>query len=65
MGKAETQGISTFYHSQVEELEFVCREKARNLRRLEAQRNDWNTRGGILFLSSLCCELTRDLLPCS
>merc|ERR1711862_98941 len=44
MGKVETQGINTFYHSKIEELELQVREKSKNLRRLEAQRNDWNSR---------------------
>jgi len=41
---AETQGINTFYHSKIEELELTCRDRERNLRRLEAQRNEWNSR---------------------
>ena len=40
----ETQGIPTFYKSKIEELELTCREQARNIRRLEAQRNEWNMR---------------------
>lgn len=44
--RVETQGISTFYNSKIEELEIACRERARNLRRLEAQRNEWNSKGG-------------------
>ena len=49
MGKVETQGINTFYHSKIEELELQVREKSKNLRRLEAQRNDWNSRGLYLY----------------
>lgn len=41
----DTQGINTFYNSKIEELELTCRERARNLRRLEAQRNEWNSKG--------------------
>ena len=46
----ETQGIPTFYKSKIEELELTCREQARNIRRLEAQRNEWNMRGNFFII---------------
>lgn len=44
LSSSQSQGINTFYSSEIEELELTCRERAKNLRRLEAQRNEWNTR---------------------
>eukprot|EP00011_Vannellida_sp_DIVA3-517-6-12_P009138 CAMPEP_0114617920 /NCGR_PEP_ID=MMETSP0168-20121206/7443_1 /TAXON_ID=95228 ORGANISM="Vannella sp., Strain DIVA3 517/6/12" /NCGR_SAMPLE_ID=MMETSP0168 /ASSEMBLY_ACC=CAM_ASM_000044 /LENGTH=394 /DNA_ID=CAMNT_0001829065 /DNA_START=21 /DNA_END=1202 /DNA_ORIENTATION=- len=44
MAGKETEGIRAFYESKIAELEVVCREKAQNLRRLAAQRNEWNTK---------------------
>ena len=38
----QTAGISSYYQGKIEELEAVFREKAQNLRRLEAQRNELN-----------------------
>jgi ATP-dependent 26S proteasome regulatory subunit len=38
----QTAGIHSYYHGKIEELEAVFREKAQNLRRLEAQRNELN-----------------------
>jgi len=38
----QTAGIHSYYHGKIEELESVFREKAQNLRRLEAQRNELN-----------------------
>jgi len=38
----QTAGIHSYYQAKIEELESVYREKAQNLRRLEAQRNELN-----------------------
>lgn len=38
----QTAGIHSYYQGKIEELEAVFREKAQNLRRLEAQRNEIN-----------------------
>jgi 26S proteasome regulatory subunit T6 len=37
-----TAGVQSYYLGKIEELEAVFREKAQNLRRLEAQRNELN-----------------------
>jgi len=42
MGK---QGLYSYYQQKIEELEVTLREKEQNVRRLEAQRNEWNSRG--------------------
>lgn len=46
-GKRE--GIKTYYKARIEQLEIVKNEKIMNLRRLEAQRNELNTKGFIFF----------------
>lgn len=38
-------GLRSYYRAKIEELELQCRDKQLNLRRLEAQRNDYNTKG--------------------
>lgn len=38
-------GIRSYYLQKIEEAEVICREKAQNLRRLEAQRNELNAKG--------------------
>lgn len=43
MGKQE--GIKSYYLQKIEEAEVLFREKQLNLRRLEAQRNELNTKG--------------------
>lgn len=43
MGQGD--GIYSYYQSKIEELEVVVREKTQNLRRLEAQRNELNSKG--------------------
>ena len=45
-------GLQDFYRNKISELEITIREKEQNLRRLEAQRNDWNTKG-----FSLCIQI--------
>ncbi|EOD30412.1 hypothetical protein EMIHUDRAFT_456589 [Emiliania huxleyi CCMP1516] len=41
-------GISNYYSSKIDELEVVVREKTQNLRRLEAQRNELNSKVRLL-----------------
>lgn len=42
-----------YYRTKIEESELLVREKVLNIRRLEAQRNEWNTKGVISCLSPL------------
>jgi len=41
-------GLKSYYQSRIEELESIVREKTQNLRRLEAQRNELNSRVRLL-----------------
>lgn len=38
-------GLKSYYQQKLEELDVILREKEQNVRRLEAQRNDWNEKG--------------------
>ncbi|GMH40381.1 hypothetical protein BSKO_08285 [Bryopsis sp. KO-2023] len=42
-GVRQGQGLALYYRAKIEELELRIRDKAHNLRRLEAQRNELNT----------------------
>lgn len=44
----QTAGIQSYYHAKIEELEAVYRERTQNLRRLEAQRNELNSKVRLL-----------------
>ena len=44
-GRAMGDGLKSYYRAKIEELEILCRDKQHNLRRLEAQRNELNTKG--------------------
>lgn len=48
MGKAIGEGLKAYYKAKIEELEIQARDKQLNLRRLEAQRNDLNTKVRLL-----------------
>jgi 26S proteasome regulatory subunit T6 len=39
------RGLKSYYSQKIEELEVILREKEQNVRRLEAQRNEWNSKG--------------------
>lgn len=39
------QGLRNYYKTKLEELDVILRLKEQNVRRLEAQRNDWNEKG--------------------
>ena len=39
------EGLKAYYKTRLDELALVLREKQQNLRRLEAQRNDLNSKG--------------------
>lgn len=45
-------GLRSYYRAKIEELELLCRDKQLNLRRLEAQRNEYNTKGGRCYRPS-------------
>lgn len=50
------EGLRQYYITKIEELQLVVAEKAQNLRRLQAQRNELNAKGKLesqLFLYSL------------
>lgn len=38
-------GLSSYYQQKILELQFIVSEKQRNLQRLEAQRNELNSKG--------------------
>lgn len=38
-------GLSAYYEQKISELQFIVSEKQRNLQRLEAQRNELNSKG--------------------
>ena len=40
------EGLRAYYQSKIEELELAIRDKQHNLHRMEAQRNELNSRGG-------------------
>lgn len=42
---SQAQGIQAYYRSKIQEMEVLVRDKAQNFRRLEAQRNELNTKG--------------------
>jgi hypothetical protein len=42
---AAQEGLKTYYKAKIEEYEIAVRNKTQNLRRLEAQRNELNTKG--------------------
>ena len=53
MGRAHLgEGLKAYYQAKIEELEIQARDKQHNLRRLEAQRNDLNTKGGPQAIAS-------------
>jgi len=41
---SQAQGIQAYYRSKIQEMEVLVRDKAQNFRRLEAQRNELNTK---------------------
>lgn len=64
-GTRQGQGLAMYYRAKTEELELRIRDKAHNLRRLEAQRNELNTQGGLegeqwWFLGGICKNWSDD-----
>ncbi|KAK9830723.1 hypothetical protein WJX74_004182 [Apatococcus lobatus] len=48
MGKAVGEGLRAYYKAKIEELEILAKDKQHNLHRLEAQRNELNTKVRLL-----------------
>lgn len=44
-------GLTSYYQQKIEHLELTVRDKTQNLRRLQAQRNELNSKGTALPLS--------------
>lgn len=40
------EGLRAYYRSKIEQLELLCRQKQHDLHRMEAQRNELNSKGG-------------------
>ena len=67
MGRAVGEGLKSYYRAKIEELEILSRDRQHNLRRLEAQRNELNTKGApLLQLTAKACLRQPRLLstPC-
>ncbi len=47
--KTGHEGVRSYYTSKIDELEIVLSEKTQDLRRLEAQRNELNSKGMSTF----------------
>ena len=43
------EGFKPYYIQKIEELQLIVAEKGQNLRRLQAQRNELNAKGTLLF----------------
>jgi hypothetical protein len=41
----ESEGLTSYYRQKIEHLELTVRDKTMNLRRLQAQRNELNSKG--------------------
>lgn len=50
------EGFKPYYITKIEELQLTVADKAQNLRRLQAQRNELNAKGIFLFIISLLCQ---------
>lgn len=55
------QGLRTYYKGKIEGLEMQIREKQSDLRRMEAQRNDLNSKGRdsryVRMFSCIVCDM--------
>lgn len=51
-----SRGVAPYYASKIDELEALLRDKTQNLRRLEAQRNELNSKGGTPPNSRVCAR---------
>ena len=57
----EHGGLENYYQAKIDRLELAIRGKESNLRRLQAQRNEWNSKVTLLreeiqLLQGLCAE---------
>ena len=59
MGRAVGDGLKSYYKAKIEELELLARDKQHNLRRLEAQRNELNTKGALCLHTSFPCSMSK------
>jgi len=64
MGKGPTVsegglGLKSYYRGKIEEMEMMIKDKSHNLRRLEAQRNELNTQGQLMY-----CPAADSTVPC-
>ena len=57
-----SRGVAPYYASKIDEMEALLRERSQNLRRLEAQRNELNSKGAKLLFG--CLVLSPILCPC-
>lgn len=46
-------GLRSYYITKIEELQLVVSEKSQNVRRLQAQRNELNAKGGLFIFDWL------------
>jgi 26S proteasome regulatory subunit T6 len=46
----DSAGLTSYYEQKIEHLELTVRDETQNLRRLQAQRNELNSKGAISFM---------------
>jgi hypothetical protein len=55
--KSPHEGIRSYYQSKIDETTILLRDKIENLRRLQAQRNELNSRGmQSMYYKTLCLQ---------
>ncbi len=55
----QQEGLKAYYKAKIEEAEIAVRNKTQNLRRLEAQRNELNTKGARVAVRWLAVRAAR------
>jgi len=48
-----SEGLTSYYRQKIEHLELTVRDKTMNLRRLQAQRNELNSKGMVKMLRDI------------